>query len=225
MPLSAPQRSGLVDQVIGQLRGAIRSGEWPLGERIPTEVSLAGDLGVGRNTVREAVRALAHSGLLEVRQGDGTYVRATSEVSGAIRKLAGTELREVLQVRKPLEVEGARLAAAARTDDDITRLRELLDGRDRAWADRRIDDYVRIDAAFHQAAIEAAHNSVLTELYRGLTEVVVASVAATTRLDVPQPEESGHRGLLDAITARDADRAATEVCAFFAELHARNDPC
>nr|WP_246382326.1 FadR/GntR family transcriptional regulator [Prauserella isguenensis] len=222
--MSAPQRSGLVDQVIGQLRGAIRSGEWPLGERIPTEASLAGDLGVGRNTVREAVRALAHSGLLEVRQGDGTYVRATSEVSGAIRKLAGTELREILQVRKPLEVEGARLAAAARTDADITRLRELLDGRDRAWADRRIDDYVRTDAAFHQAAIEAAHNSVLTELYRGLTEVVVASVAATTRLDVPQPEESGHRGLLDAITARDADRAATEVCAFFAELHARSDP-
>ncbi|MCP2179199.1 FadR/GntR family transcriptional regulator [Prauserella alba] len=223
MPLSAPQRSGLVDQVIGQLREAIRSGEWPLGERIPTEASLAADLGVGRNTVREAVRALAHSGLLDVRQGDGTYVRATSEVSGAIRNLAGTELREVLQVRKPLEVEGARLAAAARTDDDIARLRELLDGRDRAWADREIDDYVRIDAAFHQAAVEAAHNSVLTELYRGLTEVVVASVAAMTRLGLPKPEETGHRGLLDAIVARDADRAATEVCAFFAELDAHRD--
>ncbi|MBB3661351.1 MULTISPECIES: FadR/GntR family transcriptional regulator [Prauserella salsuginis group] len=223
MPLSAPQRSGLVDQVIGQLSEAIRSGEWPLGERIPTEASLAADLGVGRNTVREAVRALAHSGLLDVRQGDGTYVRATSEVSGAIRKLAGTELREVLQVRKPLEVEGARLAALARTDDDLARLRELLDGRDRAWADRDMDDYVRIDAAFHQAAVEAAHNSVLTELYRGLTEVVVASVAAMTRLGLPHPKEEGHRGLLAALVARDADRAATEVCAFFDELDAHSN--
>ncbi|GAA1240162.1 GntR family transcriptional regulator [Prauserella halophila] len=223
MPLSAPQRSGLVDQVIGQLREAIRSGEWPLGERIPTEAALAGDLGVGRNTVREAIRALAHSGLLEVRQGDGTYVRATNEVSGAIRKLAGTELREVLQVRKPLEVEGARLAATARTDDDLGRLRELLDGRDRAWAYGDMDDYVRIDAAFHQAAVEAAHNSVLTELYRGLTEVVVASVAAMTRLGLPHPEEAGHRDLLAALVAQDADRAATEVCAFFAELDAHSD--
>lgn len=224
MPLSVPQRTGLVDQVIGQLREAIRSGEWPLDERIPTEAALAGDLGVGRNTVREAVRALAHSGLLEVRQGDGTYVRATSEVSGAIRKLAGTELREVLQVRKPLEVEGARLAAHARTDDDLARLRELLDRRDHAWSEHQIDDYVRIDAAFHQAVIEAAQNSVLTELYRGLTEVIVASVAATARLDVQQPAESGHRDLLDAIVSRDSDRAATEVHAFFAELDARGEP-
>lgn len=222
VPLSATHRAGLVDQVIEQLRETIRSGEWPLGQRIPTEASLVDELGVGRNTVREAVRALAHSGLLEVRQGDGTYVRATSEVSGAIRRLAGTELREVLQVRKPLEVEGARLAADARTDDDLAGMRELLDARDRAWAEGRIDEYVRIDAAFHQSTIDAAHNSVLTELYRGLTEVVVASVAATTQLDVPEPEPTGHRGLLEAIADRDADRAADEVCAFFDELAGRS---
>lgn len=221
MPLSTTHRTGLVDQVIEQLREAIRSGEWPLGERIPTECTLVADLGVGRNTVREAVRALAHSGLLEVRQGDGTYVRATSEVSGAIRRLAGTELREVLQVRKPLEIEGARLAADARTDDDLTRMRELLDARDKAWADERLDEYVRIDAAFHQATIDAAHNTVLTELYRGLTEVVVASVAATTQLDVPEPAPTGHHGLLDALADRDAERAADEVCAFFDELATR----
>ncbi|OLT47886.1 GntR family transcriptional regulator [Saccharomonospora sp. CUA-673] len=219
--MSTTQRTGLVDQVIEQLREAIRSGEWPLGERIPTEPTLVADLGVGRNTVREAVRALAHSGLLEVRQGDGTYVRATSEVSGAIRRLAGTELREVLQVRKPLEVEGARLAADARTDDDLTRMRDLLDTRDHAWSEGNVDEYVRHDAAFHQATIDAAHNSVLTELYRGLTEVIVASVAATTQLDVPRPAHTGHRGLLEAIADRDPDRAADEVCAFFEELAER----
>ena len=105
MPLATTRRSGLVDEVIGQLRTVIAAGEWPVGERIPTEQELVALLGVGRNTVREAVRALSHGGLLDVRQGDGTYVRATSEVSGAIRRLCGSELHEVLQVRRALEVD------------------------------------------------------------------------------------------------------------------------
>jgi len=84
--LTSTRRSGLVDQVIDQLRQAIADGEWPVGQRIPAEPELVAALGVGRNTVREAVRALSHAGLLEVRQGDGTFVRATSELSGALRR-------------------------------------------------------------------------------------------------------------------------------------------
>ena len=68
MPLATTRRAGLVDQVIEQMRGAITSGEWPVGQRIPPEPELVTALGVGRNTVREAVRALSHAGLLEVRQ-------------------------------------------------------------------------------------------------------------------------------------------------------------
>src|ERR1043165_2392863 len=130
VPLATTRRTGLVDQVIEQLRTAVAQGDWPLGTRIPTEVELGEQLGVGRNTVREAVRALAHTGLLEVRQGDGTYVRATSEVSGAIRRLCGSELREVLQVRRMLEVEAARLAATDHTDEELANLRALHTQRD-----------------------------------------------------------------------------------------------
>jgi DNA-binding FadR family transcriptional regulator len=81
VPLITTQRTRLVDQVIDQIRELVGSGEWPVGQRIPNEAELVKSLGVGRNTVREAVRAIAHTGILEVRQGDGTYVRATSEVS------------------------------------------------------------------------------------------------------------------------------------------------
>lgn len=218
MPLAATRRSGLVDQVIEQLRGAIRQGEWRVGERIPTEPELVTTLAVGRNTVREAVRALAHSGLLEVRQGDGTYVRATSEVSGAVRRLCGTELREVLQVRRTLEVEGARLAATARTDAELATLERLLGERDRAFHRRRLDEYVRTDAEFHLAVVEAGHNTLLTELHRGLTEVITASVATTTKADLQKPTDIGHRGLLRAITDRDADRAVAEASGFLDEL-------
>jgi DNA-binding FadR family transcriptional regulator len=221
VPLATTRRTGLVDQAIEQLRDAVRQGEWPIGQRIPTEPELATQLGVGRNTVREAVRALAHSGLLEVRQGDGTYVRATSEVSGAVRRLCGDELREVLQVRRTLEVEGARLAAAGRTADELTRLTELLNARDDAERERRLDDFVRNDTEFHLSVVNCGHNTLLTELYRGLTEVITASVAATTSED---PDYSGtieHRGLLTAIAEQDPDRAAAEASGFLDELLAR----
>ena len=223
MPLATTRRTGLVNQVIEQLREAVMRGDWPIGQRIPTEPELAEQLGVGRNTVREAVRALAHSGLLEVRQGDGTYVRATSEVSGAVRRLCGSELREVLQIRRTLEVEGARLAASARTDDELRELERLLDERDQAKLEKRLDDFVRTDAEFHLAVVHCGHNTLLTELYRGLTEVVTASVAATSHNDPRQPKEIQHRGLLDAIAAQDPARAVTEACSFLNELLARLD--
>lgn len=220
LPLASTRRSGLVDQVIAQLREAVAGGEWPLGQRIPPEAELAATLDVGRNTVREAVRALAHGGLLEVRQGDGTYVRATSEVSGAIRRLCGTELRQALQVRRLLEVEGARLAATERTPADVESLTSLLAARDAAWVSEQFAEFVHADTEFHLAVVRCGHNELLTELYRGLTEVVIASVATTAQ---PQAETAdvGHQGLLDAITDGDADRAAVEAGTFLDELIAQ----
>jgi len=223
VPLATTRRAGLVDQVIAQLREAVRQGEWPIGRRIPTEPELAATLGVGRNTIREAVRALSHSGLLEVRQGDGTYVRATSEVSGAIRRLCGSELRETLQVRRMLEVEGARLAARERTEEELARLRELHDQRDAAQREARFDDFVRVDAEFHLAVVTCAHNTLLTELYRGLTEVITASVAATTHEELGPAEHIQHRGIVDAIADRDPVRAAAEAAEFLDELLADLD--
>ncbi|OXM65571.1 FadR/GntR family transcriptional regulator [Amycolatopsis sp. KNN50.9b] len=218
MPLATTRRTGLVDQVIGQLRDAIAEGEWAIGQRIPTEAALAESLAVGRNTVREAVRALAHSGLLEVRQGDGTYVRATSEVSGAIRRLCGSELREVLGVRRALEVEAARLAATVRTEEELATITELLDQRDEAYRGEDIETYVRADTEFHLAVVRASHNALLTELYRGILEAVTASVAATTDTRLPETEAIGHRGLLEAIAARDTERAMTEAAGFLDNL-------
>ncbi|BBZ23792.1 FadR/GntR family transcriptional regulator [Mycolicibacter hiberniae] len=217
MPLITARRTGLVDQVIEQIRASVAGGEWPVDSRIPPEPELAEALGVGRNTVREAVRALAHSGILEVRQGDGTYVRATSEVSGALRRLCGSELRDVLQVRRCLEVEGARLAAAARTEEDVAELRTLLDRRDSLQEQGRDDDFVRADTDFHLAVVRCSHNPVLTELYCGLTEVVMASVATTSTKPV-QADQIRHRGLLEAIAAADVEGAAREAGGFLDEL-------
>ncbi|CCH34285.1 FadR/GntR family transcriptional regulator [Actinosynnema sp. NPDC047251] len=221
MPLATTRRAGLVDQVIDQMRDAIAGGEWPVGQRIPPEPELVTALGVGRNTVREAVRALSHAGLLEVRQGDGTFVRATSELSGAVRRLCGSELRDVLQVRRTLEVEGARLAAAQRTDDELRRLETLLAERDAALLDKDWERLVERDAAFHVLLVQCSHNTLLAELYQGLTEAVRASITATVETDHEDAHVS-HTGLLDAVRDRDTARAAAEAGGFLEELLERH---
>ncbi|MFE7420258.1 FadR/GntR family transcriptional regulator [Rhodococcus sp. NPDC057529] len=223
MPLVTTNRDTLVGQAIAQLREVISSGEWPVGHRIPPESQLASSLDVGRNTIREAVRALAHGGLLEVRQGDGTYVRATSELSGALRTLCGPELREVLEVRRTLEVEAARLAALRRTDSDLAALRKALTARNQASAaisaaaergeqpdTEALTRAARSDTDFHVAVVRCAGNGMLEELYRGVIETVADSVASTMP-DFAGTHDFSHDSLVDAIEARDAEKASREA--------------
>ncbi|AOS62615.1 FadR/GntR family transcriptional regulator [Actinoalloteichus hymeniacidonis] len=219
MPLATTRRTGLVDQVIAQLRVLIVEGEWSIGSRIPTEPELVEALGVGRNTVREAVRALAHAGLLEVRQGDGTYVRATSELSGAVRRLYTSELRDVLETRRAIEVEAARLAAARRTEEELALLTETLGRRDAALAAAEWEAMVRADTEFHAHVVEASHNSLLTELYAGFTEAVMASVATGVAIDNAATcvEHVSHSALLAAIRDGDPAAAAREAGGFLNE--------
>ena len=213
MALRTARRSSLVDQVIDQLREEITTGTWPVGAKIPPEPALVERLGVGRNTVREAVRALTHAGLLECRQGDGTYVRATSELSGAVRRrLRTAELVEILEVRRGLEVEAARLAAARRTPDDIAAINRALEHRDATLAAGERAEFVEADLAFHTAVVEATHNRVLIDLYRDFSAVLRAGIQAAGTLmrhaDVP------HGPIAAAVEAGDAEAAAraTHTC-------------
>ena len=124
MTLSTSHRQPLADEVTAKLRQMIHSGEWQLQQRIPSETELMAGLGVSRGTLREAIKALAHSGMLEVRRGDGTYVRAVSEISGAARRMYQDHTEEhILEVRLGLDTQAASLAARNATADDVAALR------------------------------------------------------------------------------------------------------
>jgi DNA-binding FadR family transcriptional regulator len=207
MALRAAQRASLVDQVIGQLKTEIEEGTWPVGAKIPAEPVLVDLLGVGRNTIREAVRALQHAGLLDSRQGDGTYVRATSELSGAVqRRLRTAQLLEILEVRLGLEVQAARLAAARRLPADLTAMRAALAARDAALAAGRFEDFLNADVEFHVCVVQATHNQVLIELYQDFAEAVRASVDLSS--DHAGQPALPHDAIADAIEAGDAEAAA-----------------
>jgi DNA-binding FadR family transcriptional regulator len=216
VPLRTLHRSSLVGRVIEQLRELIESGEWPVGAKIPAEPELVDSLGVGRNTVREAVRALVHSGMLEPpRQGDGTYVRAADDLGAAVlRRLGRAGHLEALEVRSCLERDAARLAALRRTPADVAALRTALARRQAAWTERDYPGLVAADLDFHRRAVAAAHNPMLADLYGHLTEGLQAMVDAIVHSpldDDARFQGSQHTALVDAIEAGDPDAAARWV--------------
>jgi DNA-binding FadR family transcriptional regulator len=207
-----PRHTTLADRTIASLRTQITSGAWPVGSRIPTEPELVERLGVARNTVREAVRALAHNGLLDIRQGSGTYVVATSELAGVMRaRFAGSDPLHVAELRSSLESTAAGLAAQRRTDADLRQLDAALDRRERAWESGAAEPFVEADATLHLTVVAASHNEVLTTLYADLGEVLRDFLRADVGTELRPEDHLDHAGLITAIRAADADRAAAEA--------------
>lgn len=199
--------------VVERLTQRIEDGEWPVGTRIPAEPELVAELGVGRNTVREAVRALEHTGLLEPRRGDGTYVRAAHGLGSALeRRVRTAGALDVLEVRGYLEAGAAR-AAAVRQDpaslDDVARaLAAQVAARDAAGTTA----FTVADTAFHEAVVRAAGNPVLTDLWSGLDHALVRSLT-DRRADASRAHRHvpGHAEVLDALRAGDPDAAERAV--------------
>ncbi|MFJ2743118.1 FadR/GntR family transcriptional regulator [Streptomyces sp. NPDC087440] len=207
MALRAAGRKSLVDTVVEQLRDQLTNGEWSVGDRIPTEHVLAEQLGVGRNTVREAVRVLVHAGLLESRQGNGTFVRSTADPAAVLRGMRHAGALDVLELRVALEAEAARLAAVRRDGDDLRALRAAL-AKLREQGDRSAD----ADVAFHLGIVEATHNAAFTEVYRFFSAQVHESlVTSLGDHEMPPIDLVAHTALVDAVES--GDPAAAEQAA------------
>ncbi len=208
-----------MQQTIEQLRGRILGGEWPVGGRIPTEPQLVTALGVGRNTVREAVRALVHAGVLECRQGSGTYVVSTDELAPVVaRRLTDDRMAEVVEVRRAFEVEAARLAALRRTPEDLVALDGALAAREAAWRSGLVAEFVEADVALHTAVVAAAHNGMLAELYASVGAALRSTVAYVTGDSLQPQRYVDHGRLVAAIRDGDPGRAAIEAGAFLEPL-------
>ena len=208
MHLARISKGSLVETAIESLRQAIEKGHWAIGERLPVEAQLSESLGVSRNTVREAVRVLVHVGMLETRQGDGTYVRATKDAGETLRRINRAQLRDKLEVRIMLETEAAKLAAERRDAQDLERMTLALDERAKAGDD--VESRIRHDHAFHTALVAASHNPALSELYDYFANSVAQTIELT-ELDsgLPEPSQEDHELLLAAIRRQDSVKAET----------------
>ncbi|MEV4174212.1 FadR/GntR family transcriptional regulator [Nonomuraea sp. NPDC049709] len=203
-------RTSLVDAAIAELRREIAEGVWPVGTKIPSESRLAESLGMSRLSVREAVRVLAHAGLLHTRQGDGTYVTATDESKVALRRRLDTAAAmDIIDVRRGLDLVAARLAAGRRTEEDVAAMRETLARRNAAGRAGDLDGFADADVDFHLQVADAAHNPLLADLYRSMSDALRDSVRDQEQAAL-DPDTS-HEELLGAIEERDAAKAIA-VC-------------
>lgn len=208
-------RVSLVDSAAEILRERIGAGVWKVGDKLPVEPDLAAQLGVSRGTVRTAVRSLVVAGLLDVRQGAGTFVASATERSSELKRLRRTGLRSQFEVRRALEVEAMRLAAVRATAGEIKQMRALLDKRGH-WLGVQSDNarFVVDDYQFHLAIVRAAHNPALLETYEFLSMAVNETIASTLEVDIPEPDYEAHRALVDAIESRSPDAAQAAIRSF-----------
>ncbi|MFB9274892.1 FadR/GntR family transcriptional regulator [Cohnella cellulosilytica] len=210
---SSVPRKPLVDAVVQQLQKKISSGDIAPGDKIPTEPELMEQFHVGRSTIREAVRVLVHAGLLEKKQGFGTYLKHVAAIQEPLdSRLRRAEIMEVYEVRQMMELEIARLAAQRRDENDLAAIKEHLDTRNQALEDKDIKTYIEADIRFHVAVSIASKNAVVIDLYKSLSVFVretLATIFANPEGHNPQTE--AHIQLYESIRDRNAEAAVASA--------------
>jgi len=215
-------RRRLVDGVIEEIQEWISLGQLSPGDRLPVEDALTEKLGVSRTTLREGVSVLARAGVLDVRQGDGTYVRArVPEGEPLDRRLRRAAALEVYEVRRVIELETARLAAERRTERDIRAMRRHLAARDAARAAGPLEAFVDADVGLHMAIAHASHNAVLADLFATFTTVLRETIADVMRDPVSQEDTTALHGALVQAIADGNVTAAIDATTQLLEADAR----
>ncbi|MBN9547525.1 MAG: FadR family transcriptional regulator [Alphaproteobacteria bacterium] len=216
-------RVSMTAQAVDWLRKQVSEGVWPIGMKIPTEAELADRLGVARNTIREAVKALTHTGVLEVRHGSGTFVRSDNEVDAVFaRRLLQASKADTADLRRAIELEATRLACARRTDEDLAMLRTALQERADVHAKGSDDDYRDADYRFHRAVVQAAHNELLTELFSCLAAQVKAPVVDNESRPSREARNKAHYDVVAAIASKD-ERMAMQAALIHLDVSVKLD--
>ena len=176
-----------------------------VGQRIPNEFELAQRFGVGRSTIREAVKGLVSKGILEVRRGSGTYVTATRLADQDPLGLSGLQDRyksalELLDVRLLLEPEIAALAAEYATEGELEELKKHSADTEQLYRDGK--DHIPKDIQFHTCIAKCSKNRVVETLVP-LIHTAVTTFADLTQRALLEETIQTHRAIVDAVADRD----------------------
>jgi DNA-binding FadR family transcriptional regulator len=217
----AARAPSVTDDAIDKIRERIVSGAWGPGDRLPKESELAAELGLSRNSLREAVRALSQLRVLEVRQGDGTYVSSLEpdlllESTGFVSHLLLGETAVALsEVRRILEAAAAALAAA-RIDEDGKH--QLASSLERMREAQGVEELVEADVAFHAVIARATGNPVLVSLLASVSTRMmrVRLWHGRTADNALEGTREEHRLIYEAIMLGDPELARAAATAHIA---------
>ncbi|MEV6583774.1 FadR/GntR family transcriptional regulator [Streptomyces sp. NPDC051582] len=202
----------VTDEAIDKIKNMIVSGELRPGSKLPREADLADRLGLSRNSLREAVKALSLIRVLDVRQGDGTYVTSL-EPDLLLDALAfvvdfhqDDTVLDFLEVRRILEPAAAAMAARSMSQEEIDALGEVLAGLDE---DASLDELIANDLEFHHRIADGSGNPVLCSLIEGLSGPTVRARIwrGMTEEGAVRRTRQQHQAIHDAIADRNPDLA------------------
>ncbi|MBV7695354.1 FadR/GntR family transcriptional regulator [Streptomyces sp. TRM70350] len=202
----------VTDEAIEKIKDMIVSGALRPGDRLPKESELAADLGLSRNSLREAVRALSLIRILDVRQGDGTYVTSLDPqllleaLSFVVDFHRDDTVLEFLAVRRILEPAATAMAAAHIGERELDALTARLEA---LGTQPSVEELVACDLEFHRSIVRASGNSVLCSLHDALSGPTTRARIwrGLTQQDAVSRTLHEHRAILTALRARDAEAA------------------
>ena len=214
MELVPIKSTRIYEEIVRQVKQMIAEGRLKSGDRLPPERDLSEKFVVSRTSVREALRALESLGLVEVRPGEGTFVREMS-VEALIEPLAlvmasqRAALRELFEARRLLEPSIAALAASRATPEEIHEMERILEEQAKEIATGKTG--LAQDAAFHGAIGTAAHNGAITRIAHAIMDLLTQSREESLNTPGrPTRSHQDHRRILAAIGAR-AEHAAAQA--------------
>ncbi|MGF6822023.1 GntR family transcriptional repressor for pyruvate dehydrogenase complex [Microbacterium sp. ZKA21] len=213
----------VTDEAIEKIKAMIVSGELGPGDRLPPEKELAERLGLSRNSMREAVKALEVIRVLDVRRGDGTYVTSLEPdllleaISFVVDMHDDDSMLQIFAVRRMLESQATGLAATLGDDEHVRALHDELDSVD---ADVSIDDLVAHDMRFHRDIVRMAGNAYLASLIEHLSSQTVRARVwrGLTEQGAVERTLSEHRAIADAIARHDPNLATSLATAHIAGI-------
>lgn len=217
--MSSAEYKPLVEVLVSTMEERIHDGGYQVGARLPSESSLAKDLGVSRPLVREILARLRERGLIETLNGRGSFVRPRSSapmLDAMLRHIelsVGTEysVDDLYAVRRMIEVESARLAALNADDEDLHVIR--ANARNALDAEGDPEKYTLADISFHLSIAKATKNALFPALLTPIVEVVVRGIydSVATFRDGMRGGNQGHQRILAALESGDPDAAAAAM--------------
>jgi GntR family transcriptional regulator, transcriptional repressor for pyruvate dehydrogenase complex len=211
MDLAPIKSTRIYEEIVRQVKAMIAEGKLKGGDRLPPERDLAEKFVVSRTSVREALRALESLGLVEIRPGEGTFVRQVS-IDSLVEPLAllmvsqREAIGELFEARHLLEPSLAALAATRATPEEIQEMERILEEQAKEVAAGRTG--LAQDAQFHAAIGAAAHNRAITRIAHAIMDLLTQSREESLNTPGrPTRSHQDHRQVLAAITRRDAEGA------------------
>lgn len=208
-PIVPLKRKNLADEVAGRLQQLVCSSQYSIGQKLPTEPELMAQFGVGRSTVREAVRLLVNAGLVRVQQGLGTFITSQQALAEPLaQRLHRAHYQDLNEVRLLLEVKIAEKAAQNRTKEDLSKMRMYLKQRYEHGKSNDINACMQADINFHISIAEASKNEIMVDLYKTIATHLKQSFSerfadTSTFLET----QHLHKSLLQSIADKDPAQA------------------